>query len=494
MEIRDRARPAPTAKPASTSSAEKTGTGASSQVKAPSTQAVKDRMAPAASSPKLELNPAAPAATRPAVPVPQVDLRRGDQGENVKQLQDALVAGGHMTREEVNTGYGTFGPRTEAAVKAVQTKNGLPATGAFDASARAALSSELGVPPPPSTRVGEVVVPQENLGRGSFGESVQNLQDGMVKLGYMTQDQVNTGPGMYGPKTEAAVRALQARNGLEPTGSFDAATRAAMEGEARQLQDPKEMVKATYEAMLNRPPTAAELDAASGRATALRDAGGSLRDMRQDLGGQIRQTDEYRALHPLGSGTVSTVDDANQYFVTQWGGTDYNSAQGAPYGYNDCGPTSGVMALSAIGLMERPAPDQAGAAIDGVRDAALGYDSKESTRMGFGTLAKGVEAYGAQTQMLSGGVPSIDAALERGNPVIIGGNPWEAWGKDARAEGNYLNSRDPGGHFVTLLGKTQDGKYIVGDPLVKGGTLAVSEDQLKTFLGSGFGAMEVSRP
>ena len=45
-----------------------------------------------------------------------------------------------------------------------------------------------------------------------------------------------------------------------------------------------------------------------------------------------------------------------------------------------------------------------------------------------------------------------------------------------------------------MLGKTQDGQYIVGDPLVKGGTLAVSAQQLATFYGvDGFGILEVAR-
>ena len=55
------------------------------------------------------------------------------------------------------------------------------------------------------------------------------------------------------------------------------------------------------------------------------------------------------AVFQLGNGTVDNVADANRYFVTQWGGTPYNSANGAPYGYSDCGPTSGVMALSSNG-------------------------------------------------------------------------------------------------------------------------------------------------
>jgi hypothetical protein len=46
-------------------------------------------------------------------------------GNSVKQLQDYLVSAGYMTREQVNTGYGTYGPQTTAAVAALQKKLGV---------------------------------------------------------------------------------------------------------------------------------------------------------------------------------------------------------------------------------------------------------------------------------------------------------------------------------------------------------------------------------
>jgi hypothetical protein len=323
---------------------------------------------------------------------------------------------------------------------------------------------------------------------------VRQLQEGLVSLGYLGAQDMASGPGVFGPRTEAAVKALQVRNGLPATGAFDEATRSALENEVAQYKDPSRMVKESYTKLLGREPTAEELSAATTSAEQLKQSGGSLSAMRQELVGTLRQTDEYRAAHPVGSGTVGTTADANEYFLTQWGGTPYNSANGAPFGYSDCGPTSTVMALSAIGLMERPTPENASATIDAVRDAAIGRDTTQSQLMGFGALKNAVAANGGQTQMLNG-LAGIDEALERGNPVIIGGNPWQAWGADQRANGNYLNSRDPGGHFCTVLGQTQDGKYIVGDPLVKNGTLEVTREQLETFFGNGgFGAMEVSRP
>jgi peptidoglycan hydrolase-like protein with peptidoglycan-binding domain len=429
----------------------------------------------------------APAA--PRLPVPATDLRRGQTGPEVRKLQEALVSLGYLSAQDMATGPGTFGPKTEAAVKRLQTASGLPATGAYEASTRQALTTAL-TPTTPT----DPSLPAAGMRRGTEGANVLQLQNNLVQLGYLTQQQVNTGPGIFGGQTEAAVKALQVRNGLQATGVFDEATRAAMAKEQAQYQDPSQLVKESYTKLLGREPTAAELSAATARAEQLKQSGGSLSAMRQDTVGAIRQTEEYRAAHPIGSGTVSSTEDANEYFLTQWGGTPYNSANGAPYGYNDCGPTSTVMALSSIGLMERPSPENASTTIDAVRDAAIGRDTTQSQRMGFGSLQRAVQQYGGQTQMLSG-IDGIDQAMERGNPVVIGGNPWQAWGAGERAQGNYLNSRDPGGHFVTVLGKTQDGKYIVGDPLVKNGTIAVSREQLETFFrNGGFGAMEVYRP
>lgn len=58
-------------------------------------------------------------------PYPSANLQPGATGSEVKKLQDYLVSQGLMTREQVNTGYGTYGPQTTAAVKALQEKLGV---------------------------------------------------------------------------------------------------------------------------------------------------------------------------------------------------------------------------------------------------------------------------------------------------------------------------------------------------------------------------------
>lgn len=90
--------------------------------------------------------------------IPTQNLQPGMTGQAVKQLQDYLVSQGVMTREQVNTGYGTYGPQTTAAVAALQQKLGVDnstGVGYFGprtiASINAATGTKTTVPPTPST-------------------------------------------------------------------------------------------------------------------------------------------------------------------------------------------------------------------------------------------------------------------------------------------------------------------------------------------------------
>lgn len=65
-------------------------------------------------------------ASAPRVSAPTVALAPGSTDTNsVKQLQDFLVSQGYMTQAQVNTGYGTYGPQTTAAVKKWQEDHGV---------------------------------------------------------------------------------------------------------------------------------------------------------------------------------------------------------------------------------------------------------------------------------------------------------------------------------------------------------------------------------
>jgi hypothetical protein len=60
---------------------------------------------------------------------PTSSLEPGATGAAVKQLQDYLVSQGYMTQAQVNTGYGTYGPQTTAAVAKLQQAKGVDTAG-----------------------------------------------------------------------------------------------------------------------------------------------------------------------------------------------------------------------------------------------------------------------------------------------------------------------------------------------------------------------------
>ncbi len=78
-----------------------------------------------------------------------------------------------------------------------------------------------------ATRKGEI------MRRGVRGPEVEKLQDELVDLGYLRRAQKASGPGVFGPMTEEALKRFQRDNNLPPDGTYDAATQLAI----RQLND-----------------------------------------------------------------------------------------------------------------------------------------------------------------------------------------------------------------------------------------------------------------
>ena len=72
-----------------------------------------------------------------------------------------------------------------------------------------------------------VKVPGVNLQRGAQGGAVKQLQSALVKAKAMTQAQMNTGPGMFGPQTQRSLKKFQQAHGVEAIGVYGPKTRAA---------------------------------------------------------------------------------------------------------------------------------------------------------------------------------------------------------------------------------------------------------------------------
>lgn len=93
------------------------------------------------------------------------------------------------------------------------------------------------------------------LREGSRGADVEQLQNDLVKLGYMSQAAMNTGPGIFGERTRAAVERLQQAMGLEVDGIVGPRTREALQArlggapevqpQPQQPQDPGQTAPVT---------------------------------------------------------------------------------------------------------------------------------------------------------------------------------------------------------------------------------------------------------
>ena len=146
-----------------------------------------------------------PARANPLSAYTGTTLQRGSSGSAVKALQKAL---GKLVVD------GSYGPATEARVKAYQKSKGLPATGVVDRKLWAALMGAV-IAPAPATPAANPLAKYAGLTLRlwSKGEAVKALQKA---IGGLTVD------GSYGRLTEARVKAYQKSKGLAVTGVTDA--------------------------------------------------------------------------------------------------------------------------------------------------------------------------------------------------------------------------------------------------------------------------------
>jgi peptidoglycan hydrolase-like protein with peptidoglycan-binding domain len=191
--------------------------------------------------------PAIPATPKPTTPPTAPSsvysiLLQGATGADVALAQKVIGA----------TPDGVFGPKTAAALKTWQGKNGLKVTGQLDlatwakmvalglAPARSNTPAPTATPPKtPSPSSGSTTSPpastsplaayaKTTVRRGSTGAGVVALQK-TLKV---------TADGAFGPKTEAAVKAFQARKNLPANGIVGPTTWAALMGQSTATPQP----------------------------------------------------------------------------------------------------------------------------------------------------------------------------------------------------------------------------------------------------------------
>jgi peptidoglycan hydrolase-like protein with peptidoglycan-binding domain len=135
-------------------------------------------------------------------------LSQGSTGDAVAALQRALMANNINV---VGGADGVFGVKTLEALNSFQRSHGLAVTSAVDEATAVAL--------------GIVTAPTDGLARGASGDAVAQLQQALVDAGHTPAGGVD---GVFGPGTEAALRAFQTASGLEVTGTVDQMTAARL--------------------------------------------------------------------------------------------------------------------------------------------------------------------------------------------------------------------------------------------------------------------------
>lgn len=145
-------------------------------------------------------------------------IQRGDEGEDVRALQERLRIAGYYTGNST----GIYGPITEDAVKRFQEAYNLTPDGVVGPATLAKLPAVgvgYGEEAPSRART-----TGDKLRLGDRGEAVRVLQEQLIKAGYL-QGEPN---GYFGPYTADAVRRFQEDNYLTGSGVAGPTTRAKL--------------------------------------------------------------------------------------------------------------------------------------------------------------------------------------------------------------------------------------------------------------------------
>ena len=113
-----------------------------------------------------------------ALTVPAFALSKGDSGDDVVRLQQALIEQGYLTGDA----DGQYGPLTEAAVKTFREANGLPSEGGADDEMMAILYGETMEPETePAEDLSEVIGMEEAAEPQTYSLMVQKYETGEIR-------------------------------------------------------------------------------------------------------------------------------------------------------------------------------------------------------------------------------------------------------------------------------------------------------------------------
>ncbi len=169
---------------------------------------------------------AAPTPVPTQAPVVTGVLKKGDRGDEVKALQEKLIALGYLS----GSADGVYGNDTFSAVKAFQRSQGLTADGVAGASTLLALVEAAATPTPAPTATPSPIPTQTPavsavLEKGDRGDAVKAVQEKLIALGFLS----GKADGIFGSDTRDAVKAFQRNHGIDDDGKVGPETLAALE-------------------------------------------------------------------------------------------------------------------------------------------------------------------------------------------------------------------------------------------------------------------------
>jgi peptidoglycan hydrolase-like protein with peptidoglycan-binding domain len=148
-----------------------------------------------------------------------ITLQQGSRGSSVVTLQKKLIAKGFLVQAPTDV-LGLYGGKTVSAVKKFQCNNNIVCSGSPDTTGWGAVGTltqdaldGLSYSNPTSTKQTTIV-----LAKGSRGKEVTTLQKFLVSEGLLVQDPSDV-LGLYGGKTEAAVKKFQCDHKIICSGS-----------------------------------------------------------------------------------------------------------------------------------------------------------------------------------------------------------------------------------------------------------------------------------
>lgn len=215
--------------------------------------------------------------------------------------------------------------------------------------------------------------------------------------------------------------------------------------EYRTLHATDELVDAAYRDLLERDSGGAGFWHELARTK--RDEGMPLEEIDQQVRTHLRDSAEYRTLHPEGTSTGGTVGTrrAEDAFLAQ------------PNDWT-CGPTSLMMALAHHGIGDVSTARALQIARETGTEPVNGFPGNAETMAQF-ARNRGLQASSSPSRS----VDDMRAELEQGRALIVNGTTSSGWK-----------------HFLYVAGLDADGRFIVNDPN-SGGTQRWSASDLHAF-------------